>query len=80
MNRERWRLIERLFNIARELRSDQRTAFLDHACGDDVELRGEIKSLLDESEEGGDFLAESVLSLGISLMSHAPGVSSDGSD
>ena len=72
MNLERWRQIEHIFHSARELPPDDRAAFLSRACAGDAGLRDEISSLLSESDGAGDFLAESALSLGISLIAGSP--------
>jgi tetratricopeptide (TPR) repeat protein/predicted Ser/Thr protein kinase len=42
----RWTQIEQLFFEAAELDAADRVAFLDHACGSDLELRREIETLL----------------------------------
>lgn len=39
--------LESIFGEARELVREQRQAYLDRACGDDVALRGRIESLLE---------------------------------
>ena len=68
MTTERWRQIENLFHAARELPGAERAAFLAGACGGDAELCFEVGSLLVESDDPGDFLTESALSLGVSLL------------
>lgn len=50
---ERFRLIEDLFHRAQELPEDQRTAALDSWCGEDVDLRREVQSLLAAELEAG---------------------------
>ncbi len=47
MNSERWQKIKGLFDAALELAPAQREKFLDKSCGDDAELRREVKKLLD---------------------------------
>lgn len=44
---ERWREIEKLFAQAIEHPLSERKSFLDHACGEDEDLRRELESLLD---------------------------------
>jgi eukaryotic-like serine/threonine-protein kinase len=56
MRQERWREVEELFESALEHRPEDRAAFLDQACGDDVALRREIESLLTADAEPSDFL------------------------
>ena len=80
MNQERWRLIERIFHSAREHGFAERAAFLRRACGEDDDLRDEISSRLRESDDAGDFLAESALPIGVSLLTRLHGVSPDGTD
>lgn len=46
MSSERHARISELFLAVRELTPEDRTAFLDDACGDDVELRSEVEALL----------------------------------
>lgn len=46
MNAEQWSRIEELFYRADELAAGERAAFLDGACGGDVELRREVEGLL----------------------------------
>src|SRR5262245_10505938 len=46
MNPELWQHIEALYHSAKALEPSERTAFLASACGDDVEVRREVESLL----------------------------------
>ena len=48
---ERWRLVEKLFYEAVELRPESRAELLERACGSDPELRKEVESLLEYSEK-----------------------------
>jgi WD40 repeat protein/tRNA A-37 threonylcarbamoyl transferase component Bud32 len=50
---------ETLFAEALAKPSEERSAFLDEACGDDAELRERVEQLLRSSEEAGSFLAQS---------------------
>jgi serine/threonine protein kinase/tetratricopeptide (TPR) repeat protein len=43
---ERWREVDAVFQAAQERPPEQQAAFLSQACGDDVELRQEVESLL----------------------------------
>ena len=56
MKSERWKEIERIYHAALEREENERVRFLDQACGDDGDLRSEVKSLLEHSEEGGSFI------------------------
>src|ERR1044071_6021583 len=52
MEPERWKKVEQLFHSAVRRDAQQRDAFLDGACGDDLDLRREVESLLAEDESG----------------------------
>jgi len=47
-----------LLNAALELTADERAAFLDRACGDDVALRRRLENLLKAHDQAGAFLGE----------------------
>jgi eukaryotic-like serine/threonine-protein kinase len=66
MTPERWQQVKGLLQEALEIPTEQRTAFLDTACKDDLSLRQEVESLLlEESEADEAFLQSSVnLNLG----------------
>jgi serine/threonine protein kinase len=46
MNLERWRRLQELFEVALDLPREERSAYLDRACGGDGELRAELERLL----------------------------------
>ncbi|MCH7847728.1 MAG: serine/threonine protein kinase, partial [Planctomycetes bacterium] len=46
-----------ILDRALELNSPEREAYIQGACGDDVELRQEVQAMLRAHEEAGDFLA-----------------------
>lgn len=52
---------ERIFEIAVELPPSQRTAYLDHACANDPELRERVEELLGALERSDGFLQEPVV-------------------
>src|SRR5262245_21004489 len=52
---ERWKEIERLYNAAHEVPSEERTAFLRKAC-DDSEIRREVETLLRQDAKSPSFL------------------------
>ena len=56
MDKERWREISRIFNVALEKPGDDRFLYLKDACGDDAGLRGEIEMLLAASDEHDSFI------------------------
>jgi serine/threonine protein kinase/formylglycine-generating enzyme required for sulfatase activity len=53
---ELWQKIQSIYHAALERRPEERSAFLDQACGGDVSLRREIDSLLSSHDEAGSFL------------------------
>ena len=46
MTPQRWQRIEQIFQAAAECNTEGLAAFLDHACGDDQDLRLEVEALL----------------------------------
>src|ERR1022692_3370050 len=56
MDAERARRLEQLYQSALEHDESERRAFLESACGADLELRGEIESLLALDLEAGSFI------------------------
>lgn len=57
MNQDRWQQIKATVARAMETPQSERTALISAACGDDVELRREVESLL-EAASSGDSLPE----------------------
>ena len=51
MTAERWQQIKQLFQEARELAPEPRSAFLDQRCLGDYELRSEVISLLEADQQ-----------------------------
>jgi eukaryotic-like serine/threonine-protein kinase len=49
---EHFEKVERIFQRARRLDNDERDRFIADACGSDVDLRGEVESLLAQLAEG----------------------------
>jgi serine/threonine protein kinase/Tol biopolymer transport system component len=72
---EHWQQVKELFERALEFRGAERTSFLERACGNDVELRKELDSLLRSYDSADSFMetpavgsaAESILSQSRSL-------------
>lgn len=56
MDPERYRKAGDLYHRALDLTSERRTAFLEQACGDDLDLRSEVDSLLEAHEQAGQFI------------------------
>src|SRR5258708_36470810 len=52
----RWPEIESLYHSARERKPEERSAYLESACGGDEALRREVESLLDREELAANFL------------------------
>jgi serine/threonine protein kinase/tetratricopeptide (TPR) repeat protein len=71
MNPERWQQVRELFDRAIAAPDGQRTALLDSACSDDLELREEVASLLRSHKQAGSvFLKNPALALNL------PGIAS----
>src|SRR3954454_18534077 len=56
MDPERWRRVTELFHAILAREPEERQAFLDAACGEDIDLRCQIESLLAKEEEAENFL------------------------
>ena len=71
---ERWRRAEELLGAALERDASARAAYLDAACGADVELRREVESLLAAHEQSGvlDRLARDIAPLASRLREPGP--------
>ena len=71
MQAERWKQIEDLCQAALSQAPEKRAAFLAQACPDDLQLRGEVQSLLDQQAgsflESGPVSAVKALSAGATL-------------
>lgn len=58
MSPDRWKQLEPILDAALDLPPLERSAFLDGACGTDLELRGELESLLEDCDSSGEFLEQ----------------------
>src|SRR5438045_3286626 len=56
MTPERWKRVDELFHAARSRPSGERTAFLVEICRDDLSLRRDVESLLQEDVSADGFL------------------------
>ena len=51
-----WQRVKGIFNVAVDLKSRERTAYLQAACAGDLPLRREVESLLAAHDDSGGFL------------------------
>ncbi len=63
MTSERWERVKTLFQSALEREAASRDVFLGEACGEDVELRREVESLLASHEQAGSFIESPAVGL-----------------
>jgi eukaryotic-like serine/threonine-protein kinase len=68
MTPERYRKIGDLFDAALEMAPADRAAFLDKQCGNDLELRREVESLIASSNEAFDFIGNPALAVAAELL------------
>ncbi len=57
MNAEQYQRVGQLYHAALDLPREDRSPFLEGACGGDDELRRQVESLLRAHDEAGDFIA-----------------------
>jgi eukaryotic-like serine/threonine-protein kinase len=65
MGDQRTVLAAELFKRAVDRPVERRSAFLNEACGDDVELRREVESLLKFNEDGDQFLEQPAMDIAV---------------
>jgi len=63
MTSDRWEEINRLYNTAVEVEEKDRALFLEKACGEDLELRREVESLLAYDQQAQQFIDRPALQL-----------------
>ena len=68
MKPDRWRQVDKVFEAALELDLADRPAFLDKACGNDLELRREVEKMLKFDEQATDFIEDDAFSVAAGLM------------
>ena len=68
MDALRWQKIEEIYNSALEIDAKSRVEFVHTACRDDLQLCYEVKSLLAETDAEDDFLKDSLLVSGLSVL------------
>jgi hypothetical protein len=71
MTPERYQRIGQLFDAALELALEQRTAYLEQACGVDAPLRADVEKLLANSVESGEFLSRPAMDVAAELLYQA---------
>ncbi len=74
MKPDRWRKVDELFEAALEREPQARAAFLDKACGDDVELRREVEKMLSFEKQAEDFIQTDVFDVAAQLITKPPEV------
>ncbi|MHC4594218.1 MAG: protein kinase domain-containing protein [Planctomycetota bacterium] len=68
MANERRRRIEAIYHLALEKGvGEERSAYLDSACGDDADLRASVEGLLKAHDKAGDFLESPILDPSMTL-------------
>jgi tetratricopeptide (TPR) repeat protein len=67
-----WAQMEKIFLDAADLPREQQADFLDRACGDDLELRAEVQSLLDSDRKSGEKITRAVEDEAQSLFGLSP--------
>ena len=73
---DRWSLIEEIFQNAAERPESERVEYIRHACGDDMELRDEVESLLASDREGAT--VQSLIAEDVRELDHAANSSEAG--
>ncbi len=68
MDRDRWRLLEELFDAALQHEESERIGFLKEACGKDDALRSEIESLLASGAQPDSLLDSSAINVAAKLL------------
>jgi serine/threonine protein kinase/predicted ATPase/Flp pilus assembly protein TadD len=77
MNPERWQRIERLVLEALEQPDEVRSGFIASACGDDLELRGEVISIIIAGERSPEIPGPPTEWLGLVARAEPPGFAVD---
>ena len=63
MEGRRWAVVDSILGATLERAPHERDAFVQQACADDEELRGDVESLLAHVRDAGDFLERSARQL-----------------
>ena len=70
MNSERLKKIEEIYHAALAIASDGRTSFLDDSCGDDLDLRNQVQTLLSFDDTPTSFLDDTPKELAAEMLSN----------
>ena len=70
MEHERWQRVEKLYHAALEMAAEERTRFLQDACGNDEQTRQEVESLLRHEEAAAGFIEAPAFEVAARLMAH----------
>jgi eukaryotic-like serine/threonine-protein kinase len=68
MHDEKWDRIQETFHAALQQPAHERSAYLDSVCGDDLELRREVDSLLQETSQIENFMEEPAAGVSLAHM------------
>jgi len=68
MTPERYRQIGEIYHAALEVEGEERAAFLERACANDIELRREVESLIASHEQAANFIATPALAVAAGLI------------
>ncbi len=58
MKSERWKQLDKILGLALEVPRENRTAFIEDACGDDEALLAEAMEIMEADDEASKFLSE----------------------
>ena len=72
MELTRWRRITEIYHAAITSRTDERTSFLEEACGEDQALRRQVEAMVKAHERSGDFIETPAFAVAPELLSHEP--------
>jgi Tol biopolymer transport system component/predicted Ser/Thr protein kinase len=72
MTSDRWEEINRLYNSAVEVEEKERASFLQNACGEDVELRREVESLLAYDQQAQQLLDRPAMQMAAEKLAGEP--------
>src|SRR5689334_12157848 len=56
MEGARWRRITAIYHAAISCRIEERSSFLESACGDDQDLRRQVEAMVESHQQSGDFI------------------------